>query len=305
MDSLNSIAIVVTHNRCNLLKRCLKSLQSQSIKLSDILVIDNGSTDGTKDLLNKFDIKVIHQENLGSAGGWHTGLKYALDNGFEAAWLMDDDGYPDQKAYEILKNNFTKNTACISSVLISENDNSKFVFPFPILDTKGFPKLAIKKRNIISRREFDLLSKEERYPWVHLFNGALISINTVKKIGNVNKDYFLYGDEVDYFFRLRTSGKVFSISKALHFHPEASKRPFTKAKIFYFLRNSIINYKKYYNYKFLRCTLGIFHILFIVIQRNNFKILLSLLIGKDRKIFYSSIYQGITGKLGLNNELGQ
>ena len=111
MDSLNSIAIVVTHNRCNLLERCLKSLQSQSIKLSDILVIDNGSTDGTEELLNKFDVKVIYLENLGSAGGWHTGLKYALDNGFEAAWLMDDDGYPDQKAYEILKNNFTKNTA--------------------------------------------------------------------------------------------------------------------------------------------------------------------------------------------------
>ncbi len=303
MKFLNSIAVVVTHNRCSLLERCIKSLQSQSIKLNDILVIDNGSTDGTKDLLTKFDVKVIHQDNLGSAGGWNTGLKYALENGFEAAWLMDDDGYPDQKAYEILKNNFSKNIACISSVLINENDVSKFVFPFPILDKKGLPKLGIKKRNIISRREFNQLSQNKFYPWTHLFNGALISIDAVKRIGNVNKDYFLYGDEVDYFFRLRTSGQVLSNNCALHFHPEASKRPFTKTKIFYFIRNSIINYKKYYNHKLLRCTLGILYILFIVYQRNNIKVLLSLLIGKDRKIFYSSIYQGLTGKLGYNNEL--
>ena len=61
MDSLNSIAIVVTHNRCNLLKRCLKSLQSQSIKLSDILVIDNGSTDDSVEFIksNFKRVKII------------------------------------------------------------------------------------------------------------------------------------------------------------------------------------------------------------------------------------------------------
>ncbi len=301
MELLKSIGIVVTHNRCNLLKRCLKYLQSQSVKLNEILVIDNGSSDGTREVLKQFNVKVIHQDNLGSAGGWHTGLKYAVENGFEAAWLMDDDGYPDKKAYEILKNNFSKDTACVSSVLINENDNSKFVFPFPILDKQGLPKFGFQKRNIISYKEFQIFCNEEFYPWAHLFNGALVSIDSVKIIGNVNKDYFLYGDEVDYFFRLRKSGKVISNANALHFHPEASKRPFTKTKIFYFIRNSIINYKKYYNHKFLRCTLGILYILFIIYQRNNIKVLLSLLIGKDKKIFYSSLYQGLIGKLGYNN----
>ena len=303
MELLNSIGIVVTHNRSTLLKRCLKHLQSQSVKLNEILVINNGSSDGTREVLKQFDVKVIHQDNLGSAGGWHTGLKYAVENGFEAAWLMDDDGYPDKKAFEILKSNFSKDTACVSSVLINENDNSKFVFPFPILDKQGLPKFGFHKRNIISHKEFKTFCNEEFYPWAHLFNGALVSINSVKKIGNVNKDYFLYGDEVDYFFRLRKSGKVISNAKALHFHPEASKRPFTKTKIFYFIRNSIINYKKYYNHKFFRCTLGILYILFIIYQRNNIKVLVSLLIGKDKKIFYSSIYQGLIGKLGYNNEI--
>ena len=44
---------------------------------------------------------------------------------------------------------------------------------------------------------------QETYDFTFLFNGALIRVSTLKKIGNVCRDYFLYGDEVDYFFRLR------------------------------------------------------------------------------------------------------
>ena len=130
MDKLKTVAIVLTHNRCNLLKRCLKKLDEQTLRVDKILVIDNGSTDGTKDLLNSMKIEFISQPNLGSAGGWFTGLKFAMDNDFDTAWLMDDDGYPDKDAYKILKKAFTKDTACISSVVINEADKSKFVFPF-------------------------------------------------------------------------------------------------------------------------------------------------------------------------------
>lgn len=120
MNKLKTIAIVVTHNRFKLLKRCLLNLQKQTLKLDKILVIDNGSTDNTNQILNDLNIDHIRQRNLGSAGGWNTGLKYALRNGFDAAWLMDDDGYPDKKAYEILRTSFTDEMSCISSVIVDE-----------------------------------------------------------------------------------------------------------------------------------------------------------------------------------------
>ena len=118
MNKLKTVAIIVTHNRSKLLKRCLINLKKQSKKVDKILVIDNGSTDNTQEVLSELKIDSIKQANLGSAGGWNTGLKYALKYNFDAAWLMDDDGYPDKKAYQILKNSFTKNMSCISSFVV-------------------------------------------------------------------------------------------------------------------------------------------------------------------------------------------
>ena len=303
MNKIKTIAIVVTHNRLKLLKRCLKHLKLQTVMVDKILIIDNGSSDGTKDYLDSLGIEYIRQPNLGSAGGWHTGLKYALEKNFDTAWLMDDDGYPEKDAYRLLKSAFKKNYACLSSVVINEIDNSKFVFPFPLLNKNNLPIVGFKKTNVNLVNELNSISKDDLYPWAHLFNGALISINSLRSIGNVNRDYFLYGDETDFFFRLRKSGEVLSHTKALHFHPEASKRPFNKLKIYYFLRNSIINYKKYYDFKVLRCTLGIIYLLFLVYKRNNLRTLISLLIGKDKKYFYRSLYNGFTSKLGINHDI--
>ena len=63
------ITVVVTYNRCQLLKRCLKKIIEQSIPPEEILVINNGSTDDTRNVLKKLKIKTINQDNVGSAGG--------------------------------------------------------------------------------------------------------------------------------------------------------------------------------------------------------------------------------------------
>ena len=65
----------------------------------------------------------------------------------------------------------------------------------------------------------------------------------------------------------------------------------------------IINYRKYYDNKTLRCTIGIFYLLFKIYQKNNnFKIIFSLLVGKDKSIFYKSLYQGMKNQLGKFKE---
>ena len=63
---------------------------------------------------------------------------------------------------------------------------------------------------------------------------------------------------------------------------------------FFIFKKQHYNYKKYYDKKLFRCTVGIFYLLFKIYQKNqSLKKILSLLIGKDRKIFYSSISQGL------------
>ena len=94
-------AVVVTRNRIELLQRCVAHLLQQTRPLDAIYVVDNGSTDGTVELISSDQLPVIpmiHQKNAGGAGGQYLGLKRAYDDGFDWVWTMDDDGYPAQEA---------------------------------------------------------------------------------------------------------------------------------------------------------------------------------------------------------------
>lgn len=101
--------IVVTFNRKKLLLECLKALLNQKEAATDIVLVDNNSTDGTFEYISEvLDNQKIHyyntNENIGGAGGFNFGLKKAVELGYDYFWLMDDDSIPDENAlYEILK----------------------------------------------------------------------------------------------------------------------------------------------------------------------------------------------------------
>ena len=292
------LTIVVTHNRSELLARCLDSIDSQSDPSQDVLVVNNGSTDNTEEILRKKNIWFITQENVGSAGGWHTGIKIGLVKGYDACWLMDDDGYPDKDALKHLKRKFTDDTACISSIVLKEDNKSEFVFPFPYLSSKNLPKIFGIPRKIYKLKKLHEISKEQIYPFAHLFNGALISMKAAEVIGNVNKDFYLMGDEVDYFFRLREFGRVSSSLQAFHYHPGVSKRKFNIYKIYFYVKNSIILNSRYFDAVFIRNILVILAILGRVTMRNGFYFTISILFGLNAKYFYKAIFRGLNGKIG-------
>ena len=56
------LAVIVTHNRKDLLKRCILSLLKQTYSSLEIIVINNGSTDGTKKMLIDLGINSIDQD---------------------------------------------------------------------------------------------------------------------------------------------------------------------------------------------------------------------------------------------------
>lgn len=65
------IACVVTYNRLELLKQVIDGLRNQTRKIDEIVVINNGSTDGTGEWLqDQNDITTINQDNLGRL--WRT-----------------------------------------------------------------------------------------------------------------------------------------------------------------------------------------------------------------------------------------
>lgn len=74
--------------------------------LDEIIVVDNGSTDGTVELLGSLypQVTVLRMpENVGAAGGWAEGLRYAaLEKGYDWIWNLDDDSVPGDNALEFL-----------------------------------------------------------------------------------------------------------------------------------------------------------------------------------------------------------
>ncbi len=100
-------AIVVTYNRQPYLMRCIEALRRQQNAALDILIIDNASTDGTGEALAPLAAQgVLHYrntgKNLGGAGGFHYGMRVAIEQGYDYLWVMDDDCIPDEGALNAL-----------------------------------------------------------------------------------------------------------------------------------------------------------------------------------------------------------
>jgi len=295
MKNYHVIAAVVTRNRLDLLKRCLRFLDQQTYPLSEILVINNGSSDDTLNFLKKNNYSFINQNNLGSAGGWNSAIKYFLETNHDYIWLMDDDGFPDKNALFSLLKNFKPQYSCLSSTVVQENNIKKFVFPMSLLLKNGEPRFLSFKRK---EKYLDkIFIDKETYNYAHLFNGALIDKIAIKKIGNVNLNYFISGDELDYYYRLKSVGQVKTLKSALHYHPNVENRKFSEIWIYYYLKNTLIINKKYRNLVFLRNFATILRLLERVMTKNGLIFFFKFLFSKKIFIFFKAIKRGIEGKL--------
>ena len=292
------LAAVVTHNRCALLRRCLEGIDAQTRTPDDVLVVNNASTDGTLDMLKKKGTRFITQENLGSAGGWHRCIEFALNEGFDAVWLMDDDGFPGVNALEHLERALAPGVTCASSIVVKETSPAEFVFPFPVLNERGLPVICRRVRKLHGVDDLAAVSPDGTYSFAHFFNGALIDMNAVRAVGNVDSGFFMFSDEVDYFFRLRQVGRVCSVLAARHMHPDVSQRPYTPAKVYYYLKNTLVLNRRYFDWAWVRHGLAVAAVLMRTAQRNGLGEALSYVVGKRAPVFYSAISRGLACKVG-------
>lgn len=83
--------IITTYNRANFICDTIESVLSQTFKDFELIVVDNGSTDGTKQILTKYNpfINYLYRENKSRPGGRNTGIGAA--KGKYIAFLDDDD----------------------------------------------------------------------------------------------------------------------------------------------------------------------------------------------------------------------
>lgn len=218
-------AVVVTYNRKDELIKNIRAIISQSYLIDRYYIIDNHSTDDTETFLRKeglFENPIIKyfylDENIGGAGGFYTGLKMAYDDGYDFICLMDDDGRPAdddmmknlikeaKKIYDTSKEILLNSLVCGIGGVLSFGLNG-----------------GIKTKEMAAQKEKDNLIIGTINP----FNGTLVSKELVDVIGFPNKDFFIKGDEEDYYKRaLKAGAFIATVFNSNYYHPILEKKTY-------------------------------------------------------------------------------
>ncbi len=230
MEHEKIATVTVTFNRKELLLQNIQAILNQNYDIDKIIIIDNHSTDNTKEAVEKQfptdKIEYIYlEENTGGAGGFYTGCKYAYDNGFDWIVLMDDDGRPknNDTIKKLMEATKVRKLRCSDKVLFNSlvlRDDENLTFEL----LEGKTTLEDIRKSTVEGIIVNAINP---------FNGTLVSKGLINEIGFPNKDFFITCDEQDYNLRaVSAKANVATVVDSLYYHP-SNKAPNAKViKIF-------------------------------------------------------------------------
>lgn len=245
-DVPRTVAVVVTYNRLQMLKDCIKALQKQIYKNFKILIVDNASTDGTREYVKKFKDKNIGYfntgKNLGGAGGFNAGMREAYFQGAKWVWIMDDDVIPDKMALQELVN---------ASREIKNENVSFYASCVYSLDGQAMNTPGIDPK---SKNGYPFWFRHLDKGLVNLnaatFVSLLINTNAITKCGLPYSKFFIWGDDSEYTKRIyKGYGPAYLVGKSKVIHARANSKNLTifnednenRIKMyFYMIRNTLV-----------------------------------------------------------------
>lgn len=247
MENIKIMCLIVTYNRLELLKKSIKSYDEQTIKPDTILIVNNNSSDGTKDFLNEFKKKdtdynkiVINLEtNLGGSGGFYEGMKYFLESNCNWLFLHDDDAYLEKNCIEMMYKH------------IKENDQNRISAICGEVIENG--KINLNHRRVIKSKFFKVkespstlesYNKEKFEINAFSYVGVAINKKMIQKVGLVNKDFFIYYDDTEHSYRLSKAGKIIVYPDIrIHHDIKVKQKSNDNWKLYYGIRNKLFFYK--------------------------------------------------------------
>ena len=280
-------AVVVTYNRKKLLQENIKCLIGQKNENLDIVVIDNNSTDGTeislKDWIDDGAIIYINTGiNLGGAGGFQKGIRYAVERNYKYIWVMDDDCMPRQNTLQ---------------QFIEYDERLKGDYGFltsqVLWKDESICVMNIQKSSKWRRiSDFDKMQKVQYASFVSLF----LRVEVVKELGLPYKDFFIWGDDWEFTRRISKKYDCYYLPQCIVVHKCATnvgadiisceKERIERFRYMY--RNDVVLYRQDglegYFYLFIRTLL---HTIRIISQTKDGK-------WKKIKIMYGSLLSGLS-----------
>lgn len=190
------LTIIVSYNFEPWIDRCLGSLKA-SLQPTDTLVIDNGSSDRTVEILRKNypEIRLIaNHANLGFGKANNIGMQIALKEGYDAVFLLNQDAWIDPQTLGNLAHESIKHPdyAILSPVHLNGTGSEL---------EKGFASYT----QVNSRNNLPTKNRLTECPFI---NAAFWFIPTgvLKKIGGFSSLFYHYGEDKDYVNRIHFHG---------------------------------------------------------------------------------------------------
>lgn len=209
------VAVVVTRDRPQLLRRCLAAIARQSVPVDRTIVVDDAGSAvldaALDDALDPLLIRLA--ANRGPAASFGIGIGEALGAGARHVWLMDDDGAPEDDR-------------CLESLLVTASREGAGI-TCPLVRDIADPRLLAFPIRQTGRTRFssgDLAPARLIEGFAHLFNGALITSAVFDRIGLPNPALFIRGDEVEFLLRARRAGvKIVTDASVGFLHPSSAR----------------------------------------------------------------------------------
>lgn len=222
--------IIVNYNTKNLTLDCIESTRKERSPLeSEIIVIDNGSTDGSVEALRKLQKKlsnltlISNKVNLGFSKANNQGIKRATGK------------------YILLLNSDTKvkRGALVKMVRFAEETDDVGVVGARLLNPDGTLQASCYSFSVVSNaiREY-WLGQRGAYQKYKVTGSDpvtcdaivaaafLITPAALEKVGVLDERYFMYNEDLDYCRRVWKAGlKVYYLPQAevVHYHGESGK----------------------------------------------------------------------------------
>jgi dTDP-4-dehydrorhamnose reductase len=190
---------------------------AQTVQCHTVLVVDNGSSDGTADIVSsRWPDKVkLHRisKNSGAAGGFNMGMKLGYAEGVDCVWLMDDDVIPEPEALEqLLKaNELLEGLSIPSAFVISvARGSSGALTNVPQVD---------EQPNELNYANWPLLLEYGLVPVTRsTFVSILLRRDTITEYGFPISRMFIWGEDTEYTLRItrKAPGYIVGASKVVH-----------------------------------------------------------------------------------------
>jgi len=241
---------ILSWNRREEVLACLDALRRQDYPNLRILVVDNGSTDGSVEALRAFGgtIDLIeHETNLGFTGGCNAGMRHVLAHGGDYIWLLNTDTEcaPDTLSILVEHAERRPELGMVSPVICFASDPDRVQYAIGRLD------LATGQAEETHDPEQGRAMQRRQPDQIMLIGTALLIKRAVlQRVGLLDDRFFAYCEDNDYSVRVTAAGfqaDCVWAARVMHaMAPPEPGRAYRKPYAFYYMvRNGILFWRKH------------------------------------------------------------